>query len=322
MQAQGRQATRVLRGSVSLPGWRAAGSRSRSLGLRLTAALLALPLAGCEGNILDPKGPIAAAERTMLLNSVFIMLAIIVPTMIATVAFAWWFRDSNKKAHYRPDWEFSGAIELAVWGVPLLTIIFLGGIGWIGSHDVDPAVPIQSKNKTLDVQVVALDWKWLFIYPDQHVASVNQLVVPVDTPLHLTLTSSSVWNSFYVPRIGSQIYTMKGMATQLNLLASEPGDFFGLSTHFSGDGFSKMTFTMKSVPSADFESWVKTAQGSGPVLDQAAYIQLEQQSIGDKPRTYQNPMPDLFQQVIAEKLPAGPGPHGGEAPDITPKGGS
>jgi cytochrome o ubiquinol oxidase subunit II len=286
------------------------------------AGLMALTLAGCEGNVLDPKGPIAAAERTMLLNAVVIMLVIIVPTMIATVLFAWWFRAGNTKARYRPDWAFSGSIELVVWAIPLLTIVFLGGIGWIGSHAVDPAVPIESKNKPLEVQVVALDWKWLFIYPEQKVAAVNDLVVPADTPVHLVLTSSGVWNSFFVPRIGSQIYTMKGMATQLNLLASQEGSYFGESSHFSGDGFSKMTFTMRAVSNDAFADWVRQAQSAGPALDAAAYTQLEQQSIGDKPRTFNQPAPDLFEQIVSEKLPPGPGPQGGEAPTITPKGGA
>ena len=193
---------------------------------------IGLLLGGCQPSILDSKGPIGAAENNILLIATVIMLAIIVPTMIATVIFAWWYRESNPKARYRPDWAFSGRIELVVWSIPLLTIIFLGGIAWIGAHDLDPAVPIRSDKKPIQVQVVSLDWKWLFIYPEQRVAAVNQLVVPVDTPIQFHLTSSSVWNSFFVPGLGSMIYTMRGMVTRLNLLADREGDHLGLSTHF------------------------------------------------------------------------------------------
>ena len=221
----------------------------------------------------------------MLIDASIIMLAIIGPAIVATLGFAWWYRASNTKALYRPDWAYSGRVELLIWSVPLLTIIFLGGIAWIGAHRVDPAVPIASKNKTLEVQVVSLDWKWLFIYPDQHVAALNQLVIPADTPVHFSLTASSVWNSFFVPQLGSQIYTMKSMTTQLNLLADKEGSFMGMSTHFSGDGFSQMHFEVTSVSKDAFAAWIKSAQNTGNALDAAAYEKLAQQSIGDKPST-------------------------------------
>ena len=149
----------------------------------------------CNRGILDPVGPVGAAEKQILINSTAIMLAIIVPTMIATVAFAWWFRRGNSKATYRPDWEYSGAIELVVWAIPALTIMLLGGIAWIGSHDLEPSKPLASKVPPLKVEVVSLDWKWLFIYPDQGIATVNQLVVPAGTPVSFRLTSATVWNS-------------------------------------------------------------------------------------------------------------------------------
>ena len=170
------------------------------------------------------------------------MLAIVVPTIAATFAFAWWFRASNTRATYLPDWEYSGRIELIVWAIPLLVIMLLGGVAWIGSHDLDPAKPLASNTPPLEVQVVSLDWKWLFIYPDQHIASVNQLVVPAGTPIHFSLTSASVMNAFFVPQLGSMIYTMNGMTTQLYLQADAPGTFLGLSSHFSGDGFSGHAF--------------------------------------------------------------------------------
>src|SRR3954463_4101616 len=180
------------------------GSQSWSTARRLIAAGgTAFLLSSCNRGILDPVGPIAAQEKQLLINSTAIMLAIIIPTMIATVAFAWWFRRSNAKATYLPDWEYSGAIEMVVWAIPALTVMLLGGIAWIGSHDLDPSAPLNSTVKPVNVQVVSMDWKWLFIYPDQGIASVNQLVVPAGTPVNFQLTSATVWNTFFVPQMGS-----------------------------------------------------------------------------------------------------------------------
>ena len=173
---------------------------------------------------------------------------IVVPTIVAALFFAWWFRASNARASYRPDWVYSGRIEIIVWSIPLLVILFLGGVIWIGSHDLDPYRPIASQAKATEVQVVSLDWKWLFIYPDQGIASVNELVVPVAAPVHFSLTSASVMNSFFVPQLGSMIATMNGMVTQLHLQADQSGEFYGQSTQFSGDGFSGMQFVVRAVP--------------------------------------------------------------------------
>ncbi|MEO7338394.1 MAG: cytochrome ubiquinol oxidase subunit II, partial [Caldimonas sp.] len=176
-------------------------------------------ISGCVGGVTDPKGPIGAADLTILVDSLAIMLAIVVPTILITLGFAWWYRASNRKARYLPDWEFSGSIELVVWAIPLLTILLLGGVTWIGSHNLEPSKPIEGKGAPLDVQVVSLDWKWLFIYPEQGIATVNELVVPAGVPIRFSLTSASVMNTFFVPRLGSMIYTMNGMQTQLYLQA-------------------------------------------------------------------------------------------------------
>ena len=221
-------------------------------------------LTACQPAILDPQGVIGIAEKMLLIDSLAIMLAIVVPTIVATFAFAWWFRASNTSARYLPDWAFSGRIELIVWAIPLLVIMLLGGVAWIGSHELDPAKPLASNTPPLEVQVVSLDWKWLFIYPDQGVASVNQLVVPAGVPLHFSLTSASVMNAFFVPQLGSMIYTMNGMTTQLNLRADAPGTFRGLSSHFSGDGFSDMHFAVLAVPAEQFAAWVEATRSSGP----------------------------------------------------------
>ena len=191
------------------------GSREASRPTRVVlAGALALSLAGCSQGVLAPAGPISDAERTILLDSVAIMLAIVIPVIVATLAFAWWFRSSNDRATHLPSWSYSGRLEFIVWSIPAMVVLFLAGIGWVGSHDLDPAQRIGGKPPALEVQVVALDWKWLFIYPGQGVASVNQLVLPAGQPVAFRLTSASVMNSFFIPRLGSQIYAMAGMATK------------------------------------------------------------------------------------------------------------
>lgn len=289
---------------------REGGGRSvpMKIGLIVSLFVVGSSLSGCDLFLLAPAGPVGVAEKAMLIDAVVIMLAIIGPIIVATLAFAWWYRADNKRALYRPDFSHSGRIELVVWSIPLLTITFLGGIAWIGAHELDPAQPLASKVKPLEVEVVSLDWKWLFIYPAQHVASVNALTVPAGTPVHFTLTSASVWGSFFVPELGSMIYTMSGMATQLYLQADHPGSYYGLSTNLSGDGFSDMHFVVNAVPDAAFGAWVKGAQASGPVLDDAAYTQLAKQSVVPTPVTYRSVAPDLFGKVVSLRLAPGPGP--------------
>jgi cytochrome o ubiquinol oxidase subunit 2 len=274
--------------------------------MRLRGILLAvsvLALGGCDRGLMDPVGPVGAAEKTILINSTAIMLAIIIPTILATVAFAWWFRRGNSKAEYRPDWEYSGAIEMVVWAIPALTIMLLGGITWIGSHDLEPSKPLESPNKPVTVQVVSLDWKWLFIYPDQGIATVNQLVVPQGTPVNFRLTSATVWNSFFVPQFGSMIYTMPRMTTQLNLQADRPGVYDGLSSHYSGQGFSGMRFKAHVVPPEQFATWAQGARGKGLVLDAKGYTELSKPSSYVKPITYGAVAPRLFDAIVAGTAP-------------------
>ena len=248
------------------------------------------------------------------------MLAIVVPTIAATLAFAWWFRASNARARYLPDWVFSGRIELIVWSIPLLVIMLLGGVAWIGSHDLDPAKPLTSNTPPLEVQVVSLDWKWLFIYPSQGVASVNQLVVPAGVPIHFSLTSASVMNAFFIPQLGSMIYTMNGMTTQLNLQADAPGTFRGLSSHYSGDGFADMHFDVLALPAERFAAWIEATRNTGPTLDPESYAALARQSINIPPFTFRAVDPGLFQQIVTQKLPPGPGPRTGRPnPSVSPR---
>jgi cytochrome o ubiquinol oxidase subunit II len=283
---------------------------------------MALGLSGCSGGILDPKGPVGSAERTILFNSLAIMLAIVIPTIVATLAFAWWYRDSNERARYTPDFVYSGRIELVVWSIPTLVILFLGGIIWIGSYQLDPYKPIESGKTPLEVEVVSLDWKWLFLYPAEGVASVNELVIPVGTPVHFSLTSASVMNTFFVPQLGSMIYTMNGMTSQLHLQADHEGSYYGRSAHFSGDGFPKMQFQTRAVGDAAFADWVAKAKASEATLDDAAYATLARQSIGDPPKTLRLADPHLFHRIATQALPPAPGPDEGRGgPEVSPRPG-
>jgi cytochrome o ubiquinol oxidase subunit 2 len=288
------------------------GPRLRSV--RWLVVCAAVLLASCQG-VLDPQGPIASAERLLLFNATAIMLVVVVPVILATVGFAWWYRSSNARASRAWDEAYEGRIEFVTWSIPALIVILLGGVIWIGSHQLDPRAPIPANAKPLRVDVVALDWKWLFIYPDQGVAAVNQLVVPAGTPVEFTLTSATVMNSFFVPQLGSQIYTMGGMTTHLNLLAAEPGEYPGFSANFSGDGFSDMRFIAKAVAARNFDAWVAQARGTGSALDDAAYAELAKPSLAVPPTTYRLVEPKLFDRIIEQTVSGplpNPPPHAGE----------
>lgn len=257
---------------------------------------MGLALSGC-GGVLQPRGPVGAAEKLILIDSLAVMLIIVVPVILATFGFAWWFRATNAHAKYRPDWSFSGHLELLVWSVPTLVITFLGGIAWFGSHTLDPyrALPGPAP---IEIEVVSLDWKWLFIYPSERIATVNQLVVPVGTPLHFRLTSAGVMNSFFVPQLGSQIYTMAGMASQLNLQADAVGEYKGLSTQFSGQGFADMRFAVSAVSAADYRRWLAETRTKGAPLDANAYAALSRPSKNAGTSTFKTVDPGLFDAIV------------------------
>jgi cytochrome o ubiquinol oxidase subunit 2 len=262
---------------------------------------------------LDPQGPIAAAERLLLINSTAIMLVVVIPVILATLAFTWWYRSSNARAARGTDESFEGRLEFVVWSIPALTVILLSGVIWIGSHQLDPRAPIPGNTNPLRIDVVALDWKWLFIYPDHGIAAVNQLVIPAGTPIEFRLTSATVMNSFFVPQLGSQIYTMGGMATHLSLLADKPGEYPGFSANFSGDGFSWMQFIVKSVGTADFNAWVNQVRGTGSALDAAGYAELAKPSRAVTPTTYRSVEPKLFERIIEQTVAGPAGKAGGSA---------
>jgi cytochrome o ubiquinol oxidase subunit 2 len=270
-------------------------------------------LGGCETGILDPKGPVGKGDSTILMDAVLIMLVIIVPTILLAFWMAWRYRASNTAAVYRPNWAYSGKIEAVVWSIPILTIMFLSGVIWIGCYRLDPFKPLEANTPALEVQVVALDWKWLFIYPDQKIAAVNQLVIPAGKPVHFSITSASVFNAFFIPQLGSMIYAMPGMTSQLYLQADQPGTFLGESAHFSGDGFSDMNFQVRSMPEQAFIGWVAKVHSSGLVLNQASYGLLAQQSQNVKPFGYKAIDPSLFHDIVIGKIAPGPGPAPGTA---------
>jgi cytochrome o ubiquinol oxidase subunit 2 len=264
-----------------------------------------------DAGVLDPAGPVGAAGSEILIDSVLIMLCIVIPTILLAGWMAWRYRASKPKGEYLPYWSYSGRIEAVVWAIPTLVIMLLGGVIWIGSYNLDPFRPLPSKTRPLEVQVVSLDWKWLFIYPQEGVASVDELVVPAGRPVRFSLTSASVMNVFFVPRLGSMIYTMPNMVSQLHLQADGPGAFRGLSAQFSGDGFSDMDFTVRSVGAGEFAAWAQGVRGKGATLDRTAYLRLAQQGVVAKPYTYGTVDPGLFHAVATQTLPPGPGPRPG-----------
>jgi cytochrome o ubiquinol oxidase subunit 2 len=273
--------------------------------MRLDLPIGTAMLSGFNEGVLDPKGPIAAAERLILFNSLGIMLAIVIPTILATLGVAFWFRSSNRRARYRPDFSYSGRLELLVWSIPAMTVLLVGGVAWIGAHDLDPRKPIASSGRPITIQVVSLDWKWLFVYPELGIASVNQLTIPAATPVSFELTSSGVMNSFFVPQLGSQIYTMAGMTTRLNVQADHTGTYRGLSAQYSGGGFSDMHFSVAAVPTQDFDKWVASARSDGPVLDAQAYADLTKPTMAVVPFTYRAVAPDLFNNILSAAMHSG-----------------
>jgi cytochrome o ubiquinol oxidase subunit 2 len=265
-----------------------------------SASVAGLCLASCTpAGVLDPQGPVARSERLILGDASVIMATVVLPVIAMTLGFAWWYRRGNPRAQRRPDFAYSGQVEMVVWSIPVLIVTFLGGIAWTASHDLDPARPMRKGAPPIEVDVVSLDWKWLFLYPGQGVATVDRLVIPVGTPVHFRLTSSGVMNSFLVPQLGSQIYTMAGMTTELNLQADRPGHYPGLSAQFSGDGFSDMRFTVEALPPAQFQAWAGTARSGGGKLDAAAYQTLARPGPSGQ-LSFGAVQPGLFDAIVAQ----------------------
>lgn len=247
-------------------------------------------LAGCDLVVLNPSGDVAAQQRDLIIYASVLMALVILPVMGLTVFFAWRYRESNENARYEPDWDHSISLEVVVWSVPLAIIICLAGLTWVATHRLNPydplrrlsaEVPIDPDVKPMVVQVVAMDWKWLFIYPEQNIATVNEAAAIVDRPIEFQLTSTTVMNSFYVPALAGQIYAMAGMQTELNAVMNAPGVYDGFSANFSGAGFSHMRFKFHTFDDAGFENWVAMAQTDAPLLDREAFVELDQPSVNN-----------------------------------------
>jgi cytochrome o ubiquinol oxidase subunit II len=276
---------------------------SRALSLLPILALLG----GCQFAVLNPAGDIAVQQRDLIIISVVLMLLIIVPVMIATVVFARRYRASNTDAPYDPNWHHSTQLEVLIWTAPLLIIIALGAVTWMSTHLLDPFRPlgrldaerqIPGNVAPLEVQVVALDWKWMFIYPEQGIATINELAAPVDRPIRFHLTSSTVMNTFSVPALAGMIYTMAGMETQLNAVSNREGVFQGMSANYSGHGFSKMTFKFHSLNQGAFDGWVAKVKAEGSNLDNAVYGEVEKPSEGVPVRYFSSVQDGLFRQIV------------------------
>ena len=257
---------------------------------------------GCAGGILDPGGSVGLAEKNLIITSTLAMLVVVIPVIVLTLLFAWRYRATNTAATYAPNWSHSTRLEAVIWLIPCLIILFLGVLTWTTTHALDPYRPLASKTKPVTIQVVALDWKWLFIYPNLGIATVNQIEFPVGAPIDFRITSDSVMNSFFIPRLGSQIFAMAGMRTQLHLVADQPGTYDGLSANFSGSGFSDMTFKAIATTEPKFKAWVQSVRASPRQLTQASYAKLEAPSEKNPPEFFSHVPKGLFADVIAKYM--------------------
>jgi len=273
--------------------------------LRLTP-LLALTLTGCDWVLMNPSGDIAWQQRDLLIFATLLMLIIIIPVMALTLWFAWKYRASNSKAEYAPDWHHSTRLEIVIWSAPLAIILVLGTVTWITTHTLDPYRPLEridaerplaADTKPLEVEVVALDWKWLFLYPEYGIASVNELAAPIDTPIRFKLTASSMMNSFFIPALAGQIYAMPGMETRLNAVINQTGTYKGFSANYSGDGFSHMHFKFHGLTQTDFEAWVEKVR-TGTPFGRAEYLALEKPSEREPVQYFSNVDPELYNAIL------------------------
>ena len=281
--------------------------KNNSISHRFLWFLALLPLAACKAEVLAPAGDVAARQRDLLVISTLLMLLIIVPVMVLIVVIARKYRAGNSAAEYRPDWDHSTKLEFVIWGVPLLIIVTLGALTWVGTHLLDPYRPLErigadqpvpAEVEPLQVQVVALDWKWLFIYPDQGIAMVNEMAVPVDRPVEFTLTSATVMNAFYIPAMAGMIYAMPGMQTKLHGVFNNAGEYKGIASNYSGWGFSGMHFKAIATDQAGFDGWVQAARDSGATLDRPRYLELEAPSENVAAMTFAQIDPLLFPRIV------------------------
>lgn len=257
-----------------------------------------LLLGGCNMTLLDPVGQIGVDEKNLIITATLLMLLVVVPVILMTLVFAWKYRASNKNATYAPKWSHSTKIEVVIWTVPILIIIALGVITYKSTHALDPYRPIESDVKPVTIEVVAMDWKWLFIYPEQGIATVNKIVFPANTPVNFRIASDTVMNSFFIPGLGGQIYAMAGMQTKLHLIANKNAELDGISANYSGAGFTGMKFKAIATSQAEFDAWVSEVKASPKQLDTAEYEALTKPSQNNPVELYSSVKPNLFQTII------------------------
>ena len=269
----------------------------------LIVAGAGLTLAGCSGGVLDPKGQVGMDEKNLIILCTILMLIVVVPVIFLTLYFAWKYRASRDFEIYTPKWAHSTKIEAVVWSIPILIVVSLSVITWRSTHALDPYAPLEGQGEHLTVEVVSLNWKWLFIYPEQGIATVNELVFPANKPVAFKITSESTMNSFFIPQLGSQIYSMAGMETKLHLIADEPGTYKGISSNYSGAGFTGMKFNAIATPTEDdFEAWVASVKQSQTSLTAGAYKQLAEPS-ENNPVTYFSKVDDgLFHNIVMKYM--------------------
>ncbi|QBJ80184.1 ubiquinol oxidase subunit II [Aquitalea sp. USM4] len=256
-------------------------------------------LTGCQGGILDPKGQVAADEKSLIITATVLMLLVVIPVIVMTFLFAWKYRASNKDAIYTPKWSHSNKIEAVVWIIPIIIVSCLAVVTWNTTHKLDPYRPLDSDKKPINVQVVAMNWKWLFIYPDLNIATVNQLAFPKNVPVNFRITSDAAMNSFFIPQLGGQIYAMAGMETKLHLIANEAGTYKGMSANYSGAGFSGMKFNAIATETPEqFDAWVQKVRAAGKSLNADAYLALAKPSENNPVAFYNMPEPRLFDAVL------------------------
>lgn len=264
-------------------------------------------LVACDTVLLNPSGDVARQQSNLLVVSVFLMLLIVVPVILMTLWFAWQYRESNTKAIYRPDWDHSTQLELYVWAAPLLIVMALGAVTWVSTHILDPfrplsrispEQPLPPEHAPLRIQAVALEWKWLFIYPEQGIAVVNEVAAPLNTPIRFQITSPQLMNSLYIPALAGMVYGMPAMETQIQAIINEPGDYYGVSGNYSGEGYSDMRFSFQGLSEADFENWIAQARTAGAALTTTSYQELVKPSIKDPVRRYASVESNLYHRIL------------------------
>lgn len=270
---------------------------------KIAFASIVLFLAGCSGGVLDPKGQVGIEEKNLIILCTVLMLIVVVPVIVLTLYFAWKYRASRDFEVYTPKWAHSTKIEATVWSIPILIIIALGVITWRSTHALDPYAPLEGKGEHMTVEVVSLNWKWLFIYPEQGIATVNELVFPANKPIAFKITSEGTMNSFFIPQLGSQIYSMAGMETKLHLIADEAGTYKGISSNYSGAGFTGMKFDAIATPTeGDFEAWVEKVKQEGGSLTSESYKTLAEPT-EYHPVTYFGTVSDgLFHEIVMKYM--------------------